>query len=322
MKKFAKLFLLSVTILVSPSTHDMRAAAVAESQVGRGHCSLLAAENALLHDLPSISHAAITEAKQAIAADFARNDYKRAACTVVMGSVLAYTAYKIIEAQFGRPKASVASPAQNDLYYYPPTREEFDRLKDRFAQFQKSFDPDWFTWAWVKSWGKHIGAGFVSMAATKGLFDVSDRVIANVFHDGDLKWFIKEHTQTMEVVGELKAYTERLGDCLTPADMQQCKRQIIFVTRSLARQITVLIAFIEYKAEVAFNARASEEAAQVAQYLMVTTNEFTRSLLTKLQVFVIQDHCTLGELLNAYTNDLGHMLSSFDRIEKEQAAIA
>ncbi len=316
-----------------------------------------------------IDDARIAQAKAAIVRDFAINGYKRLACKTVAAAAATYAIYKVLEAQFAKPESRLSksrsveypkfrsavlyeSPdpetldyassndvprdvqlqrdgAQHMAYRYPPTREEFDAFKDQFRLFQESIDPAWFTWPWVKNWGKSLGKGLVSMAITKGAFDVADRVINDIFHDGSIQWFFKTHTQTIETMNELNSYIQQLSTCeyqlgtcnLPNPEREHCKKQIVAVTNSFLRQISLLIAFIEYQRDqFPQGSPAYAESTNLSDYMRVCANDLGSAVAQALLGRAPTKSAGLS--ITKFASEFSRCINSFERIEKEQQALA
>lgn len=266
-----------------------------------------------LERIPFLNDNEIEECKITVMNDSATNALKRNGIIAVASVAAVIAAYKIVFEKSGRKPFE---PKQDDV---PVSREEFNELNVGFQRFQYAIDPDWFTWQWCKNWGKNIGKGLVSMAATKHLFDMGERSLQAIFHDDTFAWFIKNRTRYLTSMSELNVYAQKIdAGSLSSAEQDHYNQQIICIARSIVHDMALISAFMHFQlTRFPFSEIALQEGNDLRLYLKTITNNFVDSLQRALS-----DQTGCVSVILKFSQEFEKIAVSFTRVEQEQYTCA
>ncbi|MFI5332952.1 MAG: hypothetical protein ACHQVS_02510 [Candidatus Babeliales bacterium] len=271
-----------------------------------------------------IEQDAIDAQHQKLVQELKLNTLARYGVKAATAAVLVYVAYEVWLSQRGNkdyiiPAESIMVPDGQGV----ATQGELNRVDHRVTVFgnqlhahiQENY-PQWLSWQWFKNGAKSIGWSVINIALAKGVFDRIENSIDSIMHNGNLDWFVKTHTKSLETLVELTEYAHT-HDTPGATDREHAhhKEQIMQVTQSFINNMTAILGFMSYSKSGAADPQIRVNMHTLIEYFRITCNEFSQLVTQALE----QDTAVTPHM-SKMSVELNRILMSFMRLEREQAA--
>lgn len=280
------------------------------------------------YPIAAITQEAIDGHHQNLVQELKLNTLARYTVKAATAALVAYLVYELWLARAQRKElpsyastVDSTSGMQPAVYQNPPDRDEFNKLNDRVTaignQFQAHLQenyPQFLTWQWFKNGAKSLGWSVVNIALAKGVFDRMERSIDAIMHEGNLDWFVKTHTRSLETLVELTEYAHSHdAQGASAREHAHHKEQIMQVTNSFITHMTAILGFMSYSKSVTSDPDVRMRIHTLIEYFRITCNEFAQSVTHALE----QD-TQVTPHISKMSVELNRLLMSFMRLEREQ----
>lgn len=255
------------------------------------------------YPITPISQEAIDKQHHALVQELKLNTLARYGVKATLAAVLVYMAYEVWASQTQRSEYAVSAG------------QGLKELTN--AQLTAAFyeiNPPRFSWQWIKNSAGSIGWSVINIALAKGVFDRVEQNIDVIMHNGNLDWFVKTHTASVDAITELSVYAHS-HDTPGTAEREHMhhKEQVMQVTQSLMNDMTAILGFMSYCKSVTADAQIRVNMHTLIEYFRITCNEFAQSVTQALE------HDTaVTPHFSKMNIEIHRALMSFMRLEREQ----
>jgi hypothetical protein len=289
----------------------------------------LNAHDILEPQFAQIKQAQIDYYEAKIAKELRRGRYVQIGLAATLMGTIGFCGYRVLLG--AAPQQPATEPATvlttNQKVSKAALKEALDKMQElvknqKLALINAGVLNDSTTWGnWFKSWARFFGQQytfiFLSQIATdtlnpfakyfKRLDAAVDSVIAKVFHDGDLNWFVRTHTNIFALLDQLKSnyYDEN------PLSFSGTWQLTV-------QQLSSIVGFMHYKIKELekLSAENAQRAHLIVDKVIILTNHMRNQLEALVQM---QKDITMFsrqvELINQLHNQLQQTLSEFALIE-------
>lgn len=277
------------------------------------------------YPIAAITQEAIDGHHQNLVQELKLNTLARYTVKAATAALVAYLVYELWLARAQRKELhtpSIAVPAgmsvSADVEALSREVARLDRQQTAIGnQFQIHLQenyPQFLTWQWFKNGAKSLGWSVVNIALAKGVFDRMERSIDAIMHEGNLDWFVKTHTRSLETLVELTEYAHSHdAQGASAREHAHHKEQIMQVTNSFITHMTAILGFMSYSKSVISDPDVRMHIHTLIEYFRITCNEFAQSVTHALE----QD-TQVTPHISKMSVELNRLLMSFMRLEREQ----
>jgi hypothetical protein len=258
-----------------------------------------------------INQETIDKHHQELVQELKLNTLARYGVKAATAALIIYMAYEIWSARAEhRPYGASASEGELKTL----TDEQLTAGHYAFqAHLQENY-PQRFSWQWFKNSATSIGWSVFNIAVAKGVFDRGERLIDSVMHEGNLDWFVKTHTRSLETLVELTEYAHNHdAPGVNAREHAHHKEQIMHVTQSFINHMTAILGFMSYSKSVAVDPQVRLQMHTLMEYFRITCNEFTQSV-----THALEQNRAVTPHISKMSVELNRLLMSFMRLEREQ----
>lgn len=269
------------------------------------------------YPIASINQEAVDTHHQSLVAEFKLNTLARYGLKSVAGLLVIYGAYQVWLSHKEHNAAHEHAPVVPRIALVRDLSEEVDRLNahvDAMHSQLYALNPKWFSWQWIKNGATSIGWSVFNIAMAKGIFDRGEQLVDSVFHTGNLDWYVKTHTRSIETLVELTEYAHNLDVVgVSAREHAHHKEQVMHATTGFITHMTAVLGFMSYSKSVVLDPQVRLQMHNLMEYFRVTCNDFAVSV-----TYALEHNQSVTPHISKMSVELNRLLMSFMRLEYEQ----
>lgn len=257
------------------------------------------------YPIATINQEAVDKHHQSLVAEFKLNTLARYGLKSVAGLLVIYGAYQVW----------LSHKEHNAVHEYPRIALVGESVsREEFNAFVNVINPRRFSWQWIKNEATSIGWSVFNIAMAKGIFDRGEQLVDSVFHTGNLDWYVKTHTRSIETLVELTEYAHNLDVAgVSAREHAHHKEQVMHATTGFVTHMTAVLGFMSYRKSVVLDPSVRVQMHNLMEYFRLTCNDFATSV-----AYALEHDQSVTPHISKMSVELNRLLMSFMRLEYEQ----